>query len=276
MMREGQFTASGGARLYERRFLAADLLQANVAIIHGYGDHCARYDWVMGRFRDAGVSSFSYDQRGHGRSPGKRGYVFRFEDFLDDLEVFLRHIAPDLGGRPLFLMGHSMGAMVLARYAQTRVVAARGMVFSSPFLAFNDDVPKFLMALGPYIARVAPWLPAARVDTAGLSRDSAVIAAAEADPLGYHGRVAIHTGAEFYRTIQAVERDYSRITTPALILHGADDRIVSVSGARALYEHIPAADKTLDVFEGGYHELWNDLEKERFISEVIAWVSARA
>lgn len=275
MFKEGWFNANEQVRLYERRLMPEEAPLANVVIIHGYGDHCARYEYTMERLRDAHLAAFTYDQRGHGRSPGKRGYIPRFEDFLDDLDVFLEHIGPDLTEAPLFLMGHSMGGMVLARYAETRALQVRGLVFSSPFLAFSDDIPKFLIALGPAIARVLPWLPIGGVDNRGLSRDPAVVEAADKDPLCYHGRVAAHTAGEFSRIIRDIGEDLERITLPMLVLHGGADHVVSPSGSRMLHERATATDKKLRIFPEGYHELFNDLEKEKFVDEIVAWMKSK-
>ena len=275
MITENWFENAQGEKLYERRLMAAENACANIVLLHGYGDHCARYEWVMQQFYDAGMSVYAYDQRGHGRSPGRRAYIHRFEDFLDDLDVFLTHIAPELSPAPLFIMGHSMGGMALARYAQTRDVRARGLIFSSPFLAFSDDVPKFLVALGPYIAKIAPWLPVGGVDNAGLSRDPAIKEAADNDPLAYHGRVAAKTGAEFHRMITTIHGEMDRITTPMLVLHGKADHVVSPSGSERLHKKAGAHDKTLRLHEDGYHELYNDLDKEQFMAEIITWIKAR-
>jgi acylglycerol lipase len=276
MMQEAHFKVSGQVELYERRMLCDGTPLANVALLHGYGDHCSRYKWVMEQFREADINVFTYDQRGHGRSPGKRAYIHRFEDFLEDLDVFLEHIAPNTKDTPLFLMGHSMGGMVLARYAQTRELPkVRGLVFSSPFLAFTEETPAFLIALGPYVAKVLPWLPVGSVDNTGLSRDPAIEEIANQDPLGFHGKVAAQTGAEFTRIIRSIEKDVATIQASMLVLHGTHDRIVSPSGSEMLHEKAGAKDKTLRMYDGGYHELYNDLDKEQFMAEIITWIKAR-
>lgn len=275
MIQEGWFNATPQIKLYERRCVPEATPQANLVIIHGYGDHSSRYEWVMQELRQRQIASYAYDQRGHGHSPGKRGYVGRFEDFLDDLDVFLEHLRSELGSAPIFIMGHSMGGMVLARYAQTRSIQARGLVFSSPFLAFSDDVPAFLVALGPMIAKVAPWLPIGKVENSGLSRDPAVIEAADNDPLCYHGRVAAHTASEFHRMIQTIGQECSKVNLPMLVLHGGADHIVSPSGSETLHQEASASDKTLRMYPDGYHELFNDLDKEQFLEEIVTWMKAR-
>lgn len=275
MKKEGWFDANAEVRLYEQRLVPDGNTAANIVIIHGFGDHSARYAWTMDRFLEAGMASYAYDQRGHGRSPGKRGYIGRFEDLLDDLDVFLEHIRPDLADAPLFLMGHSMGGMVLARYAETRQIVAKGLVFSSPFLAFSDEVPKWLVALGPVIAKVAPRLPIGGVDNRGLSRDPQVVADADKDPLCFHGRVAAHTGSEFYRIIQQIHEDAKKVTAPMFVVHGGADRVVSPSGSEAFHNAVGSTDKTFVRYPEGYHELFNDLDKGAFVDAVIAWIRAR-
>lgn len=275
MIQEAWFKNAAGEQLFERRLPAEGETRANVVLLHGYGDHSGRYDWVMQQFHGEDMAVYAYDQRGHGRSPGRRAYIHRFEDFLDDLDVFLEHIQPDLAPAPLVILGHSMGGMVLARYAQTRDPDVRGLVFSSPFLAFSDTVPRFLVALGPYIARVLPGLPVGKVDNSGLSRDPAVIEAANNDPLAYHGGVAARTGAEFYRMINTIHEAFERITAPMLVLHGKADAIVGHGGSIRLHEKAGARDKTLRLYEDGFHELYNDLDKEQFMAEITTWIKAR-
>ncbi|MFA7691468.1 MAG: alpha/beta hydrolase [Candidatus Hydrogenedentes bacterium] len=275
MFKDGWFEVSETLRLYERRLVPTETPLANVVIIHGYGDHCTRYAWTMERFVEAGLATFTYDQRGHGRSPGKRGYIYQFEHLLDDLGLFLTHLQEDLAPVPLFLLGHSMGGMVLARYMQTRTVETQGLVFSSPFLAFSDNLPKCIVALGPIIARILPCAPIGKVNNKGLSRDSSVIEATNNDPLSYHGRVAAHTASEFYRIIEEVEEDLEKITQPMLVLHGGADHVVSPSGSEMLYKGAASVDKELRIYSDGYHELFNDLEKEQYVSEIVTWIKSR-
>lgn len=272
---EYAFEGAGGGRLFARRWTLESPLGA-VVLIHGYGDHSGRYPGVAKALNAAGFSVYAYDQRGHGRSPGRRAYIGQFELLLEDLDAFLSFHREDLSGRPWFLMGHSMGGMVLARYLQTRTPEARGAVFSSPFLALNDDVPELLKKIAPVLGVVLPLAPAGRVDNKGLSRDPKVVRTADEDPLAYHGYVAARTGAEFIRVIRDIQGAYGRITLPFLAVHGSADPIVPVSGARELYEKASSADKTLRIFDGGFHELWNDLDKEVFFQEVTDWLKHHA
>ncbi len=275
MHETGHFSTKSGVSLFEQRWLPEVPIRAHVVLLHGFGDHSGRYGYAAERLNAAGIAVHAYDQRCHGRSPGRRGYIAHFEAFLEDLDDYLEHLRPRLAEAPWFFMGHSMGGMVLTRYAQTRQFNARGMIFSSPFLALNDDVPPLLLKVASVLSVVTPWLPVGKVDNSGLSRDLAKVKEADNDPFTFHGKVAARTGAEFNRIIQLCDRDYGRIKMPALVFHGSKDSVVPPSGSQKLYEGMGSADKTLKYFEGGYHELWNDLCKAEVMGEIVAWIEKR-
>jgi alpha-beta hydrolase superfamily lysophospholipase len=245
---------------------------ANLALLHGYGDHCGRYDHVARAFNASGITVHSFDQCGHGRSPGRRAFIRNFARLEGDLDQFLQHILPLLGDKPFFMMGHSMGGLLLARYAELCHPDVTGLIFSSPFLAFSEEVPKILLALAPLLGTVLPWMPVGGVDNAGLSRDPAVIAAGDNDPLGFHGNVRACTGAQFYLAIQAAHEEFAKIDQPMIVFHGSGDKVVNCAGSRALYDGCQSKDKTLRIVEGGYHELWNDLCKEEVIGGMCDWM----
>jgi acylglycerol lipase len=272
---EGTFKSFDGLDFYERRWEPDCPARTHVVLIHGYGEHCSRYAHVAQAFNQAGIVVHSYDQRGFGRSPGKRAYVRDFEVLLRDLDTYLDHVRPRLQGVPWFFMGHSMGGLVLASYAETRKVEARGLIFSSLFLALPDDVPRILVSLANVLGRLAPWLPLGGVDNSRLSRDPQVVEAANRDPLSYHGMVAARTGAEFNVAIARARANCGAITAPVFVLHGSDDRIVPNAGSRLLYERYGSKDKTFKLYEGSYHEVWNDLDKETLFADIIHWITAR-
>ena len=284
---EGSFKSRDGLDFYERRWEPQGTARAELVLLHGFGEHCSRYAHVGEAFNRAGIAVHTYDQRGFGHSPGKRGYVHDFDVLLKDLDTYLEHVRPRLEGKTWFFMGHSMGGLLLARYAETRnpeaasdrpaadVTAARGLVFSSPFLAFTDDVPAILWSLAGILGTITPWLPVRGVDNTGLSRDPKVIEAASNDPLSFNGRVRARTGAQFQAAITKARAHFKAVTSPVYIIHGADDKIVPSAGSRLLYERCRSQDKTFKIYEGGYHELWNDLEKDVVLAEIVDWIAAR-
>ena len=275
MCEEGHFRSHDGLDLFERRWEPEGEVRGNVVLIHGYGEHSGRYGHVIEALNGMGVGVHAFDQRNHGRSPGRRGYIRDFDLMLEDLGGYLDHVRGRLDGKPYFVMGHSMGALVLASYVQTRSLDARGLIFSSPFLAINDEVSRFLVALAGVLGTLTPWLPVASMDTGGVSRDPEVVRAYDADPLNFHGKIVARTGSQFNAAIARARANFERISAPVYIIHGTADALVPADGSRLLHDRCRSDDKTLRIYEGGYHELHNDIEKETVIADLCAWIGER-
>ncbi len=273
-MQEATFLTQDGETFHTRHWPTPGETCAHLVLIHGYGEHSGRYAEMAEVMNTAGIAVHSFDQRGFGTGPGKRGWVADYQQLLSDIDMFLEYVRPNFEGKPWFLMGHSMGGQLLACYAASRTLDATGLIFTSPFLAFPPHVPGFVVALSPYLGRLLPVLPVGGVDNQGLSRDPAVVAAADQDPLCYHGKVSAHTSAQFYQAIQFAQSHSAEITLPCYMIHGTADRVVAPAGTRTFYDGCAASDKSFQLYEGGYHELWNDLEKEKVLSGIIDWINA--
>lgn len=276
---EGTFSTRDGLAFYERRWAPAGEAVASIVLVHGYGEHCSRYESFSRVLNAAGFVVHTYDQRGFGHSPGRRAYIRCFDTLLDDLDDYLAFVRPRLAGRPWFMMSHSMGGLVMSLYAETRLAGGgtdgpRGLVFSSPFLGFSDEVPKILQALAPVVGTLLPWLPVGDVDSKYLAHDPAAVEAADNDPLSYHGKVKAGTGAQFSKAIKRARAGFGSITLPLFVFHGTDDRLAPFEGGRLLFEQCGSKDKTFKPFAGGYHELWNDYEKDAVASGVVEWIRA--
>ncbi|EGD04753.1 alpha/beta hydrolase fold protein, partial [Burkholderia sp. TJI49] len=154
--------------------------------------------------------------------------------------------------------------------------AFAGLVLSSPALAPGRDVPRWMLALSRFISRVWPTFPAIRIDAALLSRDPAVVAANRADPLVHHGAVPARTGAEILDAMARIERGRDTLRVPVLVYHGTEDKLTEPDGSRAFGAGVGSPDRTLTLYEGGFHETMNDLERDRVIDALIAWLHAHA
>ncbi|AJY20084.1 PGAP1-like family protein [Burkholderia multivorans ATCC BAA-247] len=251
--------------------------RATVALLHGLAEHAGRYAPLAARLNAAGIDLLAIDLRGHGRSPGKRAWVARFDEYLDDADALVDEAAR--APTPLFLMGHSMGGAIAALYAIERAPARActlaGLVLSSPALAPGRDVPRWMLALSRLISRVWPTFPAIRIDAALLSRDADVVAANRADPLVHHGPVPARTGAEILDAMARIERGRSALRVPVLVYHGTADKLTEPDGSRTFGARVGSADRTLTLYEGGFHETMNDIERERVIDALIGWIDAR-
>jgi alpha-beta hydrolase superfamily lysophospholipase len=269
-----QFQSNEGVTLHAHRW-EVGTSKASVLIVHGYGHHGGSFSAVAERFNAAGLSVFAFDQRGHGKSGGRRGHIATFQHQVDDVGSCLDHYRAALVGRPVFLMGHSLGCLALGLYVVNQKPTIDGLIFSSGLLKIPDSVPVLLQKLAGVLATVTPWLPVQYVDATATSRDPIAVTQLVEDPLRCRPWMNARTGASIARAVAQFQSRMQEITDPLLIFHGTADRLTDPEGSRQLHARAGSRDKTLRVFEDGYHELYNDLEKEQFVREVVDWINAR-
>lgn len=247
---------------------------AMIALVHGIAEHAGRYAFLAERANAQGIGLVSVDLRGHGRSPGERSYVERFDDYLLDVDALWTKAAELATGRPLFLMGHSMGGAIALRWVAQRQAAAAGLILSSAALKIGGDVPRLLIALAPLLSRWVPHLRGTRFDPAVISRDPAAVAAYVADPLVSKEAPPARTGAELLLAMAANRAAAPGLTLPVYLFHGAADRLTDPDGSREIHDLWGGDDRTLRLWPGSRHETLNDLDREAVAAELLAWVVA--
>jgi len=273
--RQFQIRSRDGTALNVYRLPAQGTPRARVAMVHGFAEHGGRYEHVQRYLAERGFETFVLDLRGHGRSSGARTYVRSFADYTDDEEVYLREV---LGGSslPAFALGHSMGALVLARTLQTKEGLPRldGAVLSSPFFGLGVKLPLWKTLAGKGLSRVIPGfrLPS-DLDPGHLSRDPEVGRRYMADPLV----VKSATSRWFTATMGAhktVLRDASKITLPVLMQHGDADSLASLEAAQRVYANL-SGPKTFKLWSDMRHELFNEVDQERVFEHLHEWFAER-
>ncbi|WP_144156911.1 alpha/beta hydrolase [Paraburkholderia sp. BCC1885] len=270
-------TTRDGITLPLYRWPATGPRRATVALVHGLAEHAGRYAALAGRLNATGIELLAIDLRGHGRAPGRRARIDRFDDYLLDADALLGVAAHDPA--PLFLMGHSMGGAIAALYAIERLPASghrlAGLILSSPALAPGRDVPRWMLTMSQIISRIWPGFPAMKIDAALLSRDREIVKANRHDPLVHHGAIPARTGAEILLAMARIERGRADLRMPLRVYHGTADKLTEPDGSRAFGQHAGSPDKTLTLYEASYHETMNDLDRERVIGELLAWIEPR-
>ncbi|RMG13134.1 MAG: alpha/beta hydrolase [Planctomycetota bacterium] len=275
---ERSLRSADGVRLHVRSVAPGGAPRARLAWIHGFAEHGGRYLEHLRWFAGRGYASWIVDLRGHGRSEGRRTFVRRFADYLDDAQAFVASLEEDPASAPLFLVGHSMGGLVLVRALEERgeaLSSARGAVVLSPFLGVKAKLPLWKTLAARALSRAWPTfaLPT-DLDHAQLSKDPAVWEAYARDPL-----VAKTATARWYtETVGNHPLAIAlagRVRLPVLVLHGEEDGLADPERARELVAALGSDDKEFELWPGLRHELLNEIEAEEVRERILSWLEAR-
>jgi acylglycerol lipase len=248
---------------------------AALLVVHGLGEHCGRYENLVQHCCPCGYAVYGLDHLGHGRSEGERQMVESFAGYTDTLRIFAQMVASWQPGKPLFLVGHSMGGLIAADYLLAHPADFAGAILSAPTVMVGDDVTPLTILVARLLAALAPRMGVMALDANSLSRDPGVVAAYEEDPLVSRDKTPARLGIEMLRAMERVMSNAGVISLPLLILQGSDDMLSHPQGAQMLYDLVSSSDKTLKVYEGLYHEVFNEPERDTVLSDVADWLGAR-
>ncbi|ALG83989.1 alpha/beta hydrolase [Gordonia phthalatica] len=241
-----------------------------VVLAHGLGEHAGRYHHVAQRLTDAGYTVVAPDHAGHGRSEGKRLGVTDFSDFTTDLDTIIRNT--DRSGGPTFLLGHSMGGAIALKYALDHPEVLDGLILSGPALMPGDDLPSFLVKIAPVLGKVAPWLPSTALPASALSRDPNVVEGYQADPLVWQGKIPAGLGGTLIQTMSTFPGRLPSLTMPTLAMHGSADALANPEGTRMVGRLAGGDDVTVKIWDGLFHEIFNEPEQEEVLATVVEWL----
>lgn len=260
-----------GISLFERTWLL-DEPKGIIVICHGIAEHSGRYDHVARSLCIAGYGVVSFDLRGHGKSSGKRNYIDRFSDYLDDLGETLDRVNKTYPNTSIFLMGHSMGGGIATLFAMERAPKVSGLLLSAPSAKVSEDLSPFLQKISGVLSALVPGLPAIKLDNSFISKDPKVMEAYDNDPLNYRKGILARTAAEVLESTKKISDGCGAIDLPILIMHGTEDKLADMSGSEMLYEKVSSEDKTLKLYEGLYHEILNEPEQDMVKADIIDWL----
>jgi alpha-beta hydrolase superfamily lysophospholipase len=272
---EGHFAGVRDTGIYYQGWLPEGDAKAVLLVVHGLGDHSGRYMNIVNHFVPLGCAVYGLDHIGHGKSEGTREYVEQFADFTDTLAIFHSMVEEWQTGKPVFLFGHSMGGLITSYHLLDCEDRITGAVISAPLVKIDDSVSPMIMTLNKILSRLAPRLGLVKVDATGISQDPDVVSAYVNDPLVYHGKTPARLGAELLSAMQRVTADAAKITHPLIVVQGSADSLVDPSGAQMLYDKASSEDKTLKIYEGLFHEVFNEPGRDRVLDDVESWLGSR-
>jgi alpha-beta hydrolase superfamily lysophospholipase len=267
------FKGHDGTELYMRKWLPAGEARAAFVIMHGLKDHSANYAAFAKQLVDAGYAVFAFDLRGHGRSAGKRVAPASWMDYVDDLDGFLKGVEQQQPGKKVFLFGHSMGGAIAALTAERHEPKLAGLVLSAPAIAL--DAPPLLIAATVMSGVLSPKAPALKLANKDFSSDPAVVKALGADPLVSQPPGPASTAAGLVAGIRRIWANADRLTMPLLALHGTRDKLTAPSGSRALVRVAASTDKTLEIYDGFFHDLLHEPRGAEVAADILAWLDPR-
>lgn len=246
--------------------------RAKLIVVHGLGEHIGRYDVISNELSKAGIEMVGFDQRGHGENPGKKGHVRSFKDFLDDLNFFVKSERCDV---PLFMLGHSLGGLITARFVEEYPNAVKGVVLSSGAFS-SENVSEALKFVVKLFSILLPTLTFNNgINPKDLSRNDDIVKEYTNDSL-VHNKISARLAAEMFKNIDILFEKTNKFTLPVLLLAGEQDKVVPPKGVKKLFSKIPSKDKKIKIFEGAYHEVFCDpILSHEFRKTIVDWIVER-
>lgn len=273
-MQEATFESSDGLAIFYRSWRPEDPPRAIVVINHGVNSHSGQHAWTAQQFAASGIAVYAIDMRGRGRSSGKRLALRDVAEHTGDLHMLIgvaKAADPEV---PLFLLGHSAGGVVGCSYVLDHQDELAGFICES--FAYRVPAPAPVLwltknVLGPLF----PRLPVLKLKMEDFSRDPAAVAALLADPLTKNEVQPAGTVAALLRATDRMRTEFATVTLPLLILHGTEDRATMYQGSQEFLTKAGSADKMLKLYDKHYHDLLNDIGKEKVFTDVLGWMESR-
>jgi acylglycerol lipase len=271
---EGFFEGVRGAKIYHQSWTPEGECKAALLLVHGLAEHSGRYMNVVDHFVPLGYAIYGLDHLGHGKSDGTRVFVERFKDFHDTLEIFVSLLKVWQPGKPIFLLGHSMGGLIAPLFALDHQSDFAGLIISAPLSKVPDYISPMVIFIGRVLSTILPKIGIQDIDSNYLSHDPAVVTAYDNDPLVYRGKTTARLAAEMLAAMQRLQDNASKIALPALIMQGSEDKLVDADCATTLHAGIGSSDKTLKIYPGFFHEIFNESERDQVFADMQTWLEA--
>lgn len=273
-MAEQQLESAGGLKIFVRSWRPEGRVARGVVVlVHGFNSHSGYYQWAAEQLVARDFAVYALDLRGRGRSDGERYHVQKFTEYVDDVANVVAHAKSREPGLPVFLLGHSAGGVVACIYALEHEAQLAGLICES--FAHEVPAPDFALAVLKGLSHIAPHAHVVKLKNEDFSRDPSVVEQMNQDPLIAHEAQSTTTMAELVRADERLKVEFPLIKLPVLILHGTADRATKPAGSKRFYELTGSSDKTLKLYEGHYHDLLNDVDKQIVMNDILTWIDAR-
>jgi alpha-beta hydrolase superfamily lysophospholipase len=247
--------------------------RAVIIFVHGLGEHIQRYSYWIELFNKEGISFAGVDLPGHGRSDGMRGYIKNYALLVNMLDILIDTSRKTFPGVPLFIYGHSLGGGIALDYLLRNNPRVKGAIITSPWLRLSFQPAGIKILMASLMKYIFPCLlQPSGLNVSHLSHDVDVVEKYEADPL-VHNKISVSL---FYSAMNAANyslTNAAELKVPTLLMHGSEDLITSPEGSREFAEKSEKAE--LKIWDGGFHELHNELFKDEVFKYIINWINTK-
>lgn len=245
-----------------------DNARAIIVIVHGLAEHQGRYEYLKDKLNSFGYSVYRYDNRGHGKSGGERGYFADFNEIIDDVNFIVNLTKRENPHLPIYVLGHSMGGFAVTGFGVKYPGKVNGLILSGAATADNAGITKTIPIDLDSLTMIPNNLSSL------VSKDQAVVKAYENDPLVLK-EITVGLFYQMSKGIEWLKTNVKKFNYPVLILHGSDDKLVSPEDSHQLYENISSTDKEIKIYNGLYHEILNESIKDKIIEDIHTWIENR-
>jgi len=247
--------------------------RAVVIMVHGLGEHIQRYDYWADLFKKEGIGFAGVDLPGHGRSDGRRGNIKSYSVLGEMLDILIKTTLRTFPGVPVFIYGHSLGGGIVLDYLIRSNPKIKGAIVTSPWLRLSFEPSRFKVILAAVMRFILPGLiQPSGLNITYISHDEAVVEKYKNDPL-VHGKISVSLFNSAMNAAKYSLDHAAELKVPTLIIHGSDDLLCSPEGSREFASKNKNVE--LKIWEGGYHELHNELFKEEVFRYIINWINKK-
>ncbi len=272
-MKESSFAGVGGLKIFTRSWLPAGNPRGVMILIHGFNAHSGYMTWPAEQFAANGLACYALDLRGRGKSEGERFYVEKFSDYLEDVDKLVSIAKAENPNLPVYVLGHSAGGVIATSYVFEHQAEIAGLICED--FAYDVGLPDAVELILKGVSHLAPHLHVYSLKNADFSRNPEAVEFMNNDPLIANESQPAETSAEMLKAADRLTENFPRFTVPVFIIHGTADRVTRPAGSQHFYDTAGSTDKTLKLYEGHYHDLLNDVDREIVMADIQSWLDQR-
>jgi alpha-beta hydrolase superfamily lysophospholipase len=272
-MNESSFEGVGGLRIATRSWQPSGSPRAVMILVHGFNAHSGYMVWPGEQLSANGFACYALDLRGRGNSEGERFYVEELSDYLGDVDKLVEIARAENPGLPVYVLGHSAGGVISSNYVFEHQDKIAGLVCES--FAFDVGLPHLVKLALEGVGYLLPHVHVFSLNNADFSRDPAHVERMNTDPLIAKESQPAETARVLLLAADTLKERMPDLKVPVFIIHGTEDKATRPVGSQYFYDHAGSSDKTLKLYEGHFHDLLADTDKEVVMGDILAWLDAR-